>query len=51
MLNFIKKCVFRTLYVYHYHMTNVYGCLNEKGLAHASKEFELVNKLVQLGES
>ena len=48
MLKNIKKHVLKAIYNYHYHMTNHYGCFNEKGLKHIHKEFELVNKLVQM---
>ena len=51
MLKTIKKHVLKAMYDYHYHMTNHYGCVDEKGLKHVYKEFELVNKLVQLEET
>lgn len=51
MLKNIKKHAIKAMYNYHYHMTNHYGCANEKGLKHIHKEFELVNKLVQLEEA
>lgn len=51
MLKIIKKHALKAIYNYHYHMTNHYGCCNEKAEKHLYKEFELVNKLVQLGES
>ena len=51
MLKNIKKHALKVVYDYHYHMSNHYGCCNKKGLKHISKEFELVNKLVQLEET
>ena len=51
MLKNIKKHVLKAMYDYHYHMTNHYGFGDEKGLKHITKEFELVNKLVQLEEA
>lgn len=51
MLKNIKKHVLKAMYNYHYHMTNHYGCFNEKGFKHINKEFELVNKLVQIEET
>lgn len=48
MLKHIKKHVLKAMYNYHYHMSNYYGCVNERGLKHIHKEFELVNKLVQM---
>lgn len=48
MLNYIKKHVLKLMYNYHYHMANHYGCANDKGIEHISKEFKLVEKLVQL---
>ena len=50
MLKYIKKHVLKAVYHYHYNMTNHYGCFDEKGLKHVTKEFEMVNKLVQLEE-
>lgn len=51
MLKNIKKHVLKAMYNYHYHMTNHYGCCNEKAEKHLYKEFELVNKLVQIEET
>jgi hypothetical protein len=51
MLKKLKKHVLKALYDYHYYMTNHYGCINEKAINHVRKEFELVNKLVQLEET
>jgi hypothetical protein len=48
MLKNIKEHVLKAMHNYHYHMSNYYGCFNCKGMKHISKEFELVNKLVQL---
>ena len=51
MLKFIKKHVYKLLYGYHYHISNYYykkGYWNEKVVKHANKEFELVEKLIQL---
>ena len=60
MLKNIKKHVLKLLYEYHYHMSNyyykkvdAYGPENNdywesKVVKHANKEFELVEKLVQL---
>lgn len=63
MLKFIKKHVLKAMYDYHYYMSNhCYGKVdcygpehnaywNDKVAKHVNKEFELVNKLVQLEES
>ena len=63
MLKHIKKHVLKTMYNYHYHMSNyyygkvdVYGPENnqhwqDRVEKHINKEFELVNKLVQLEET
>lgn len=51
MLKSIKKHVYKLLYNYHYYISNYYykkGCWNEKVVKHANKEFEMVEKLVQL---
>lgn len=60
MLKIIKKHVLKTMYNYHYHMSNYcYGKVDEYGPErnsywgdkvekHVRKEFELVNKLVQM---
>lgn len=60
MLKNIKKHVLKVMYKYHYHMSNYYyrkvdaygpeknAYWGEKVNKHISKEFELVNKLVQL---
>ena len=51
MLKNIKKHVLIAVYHYHYYMTNLYGCCDEKARKHLYKEFELVNKLVKMGGS
>lgn len=63
MLKNIKKHVLIAMYHYHYNMANhCYGKVDRYGpeknsywngrvAKHVNKEFELVNKLVQLGES
>lgn len=63
MLKNIKKHVLKLMYDYHYHMANYYyrkvdvygpeynGYWGNKVEKHVCKEFELVNKLVQMGES
>ena len=51
VLKNIKKHVYKLLYGYHYHISNYYykkGYWNEKVVKHANKEFEFVEKLVQL---
>lgn len=60
VLKFIKKHVLEAMYNYHYHMSNycyrkvdAYGpehndYWGNKVVKHANKEFELVEKLVQL---
>ena len=60
MLKNLKKHVLKAMYNYHYHMSNyyygkvdVYGPENnqhwqDRVEKHINKEFELVNKLVQL---
>lgn len=60
MLKFVKKHVWKIMYEYHYRMSNyyyrkvdAYGPDNndywgEKVVKHTKKEFELVEKLVQL---
>ena len=60
MLNSIKKHVLKLMYNYHYHMANYchgkvdnYGpehndYWEDKVMKHISKEFKLVEKLVQL---
>ena len=60
MLKSIKKHVYKLLYEYHYHMSNYYyrhvdsygpernDYWGEKVIKHANKEFELVEKLVEL---
>lgn len=60
MLKNIKKHVLKAMYNYHYHMSNYcYGKVdaygpernaywNDKVAKHINKEFELVNKLVQM---
>lgn len=51
MLKTIKKRVLKAVYNYHYHMSNYYGCCNEKARKHLFKEFELVSKLVKMDET
>lgn len=63
MLKSIRKHVLEAMYNYHYHMSNyyygkvdAYGPENNdywenKVVKHANKEFEIVEKLVQMGES
>ena len=51
MLKYIKKHVLKAMYNYHYHMSNHYGCCNEKAVKHIYKEFELVDKLIQVDET
>lgn len=63
MLKKFKKHVLKAMYNYHYHMSNycygkvdVYGpennaYWNDKVAKHVNKEFELVNKLVQIEET
>lgn len=62
MLKNIKKHVLIAMYRYHYNMANhCYGKVdcygpeknsywNDRVAKHVNKEFELVNKLVQMGE-